>query len=91
VLKIEHYLFAIIMNVPGNQITILFDFRDTEELLNEIEDLKFQNRRLSDENGQLHRQLESQEELVTQRNKEEQMQKKKIKRLRFFVLTLFNE
>ena len=79
------------MNVPGNQITILFDFRDTEELLNEIEDLKFQNRRLSDENGQLHRQLESQEELVTQRNKEEQMQKKKIKRLRFFVLTLFNE
>jgi len=79
------------MNVPGNQITILFDFRDTEELLNEIEDLKFQNRRLSDENGQLHRQMESQEELVTQRNKEEQMQKKKIKRLRFFVLTLFNE
>ena len=60
-------------------ISVLF-CSDASELVSKVEDLEYQNRRLSDENLKLSRQLESSEEACTQKDMDmENMQKKIIR------------
>ena len=60
-------------------ISVLF-CSDASELVSKVEDLEYQNRRLSDENLKLSRQLESSEEACTQKDVDmENMQKKIIR------------
>ena len=63
------------------------NFRDIGDLLGQLEDVKFQNRKLVEENAKLHYQLESQEETasalasdIQNRRQEEEQLKKKVKR-----------
>ncbi|XP_053398172.1 inositol 1,4,5-triphosphate receptor associated 2-like [Mercenaria mercenaria] len=65
---------------------------DIGELLQELEDLKFQNRKLFEEQTQLRNQLDTQEEVTTNlttelqnRNKDEEQLRKKIKSLQDLV------
>ena len=66
----------------------MFVLRDIGELLQQLEDLKFQNRKMCEEQVQFRNQLDSQEEVTTNlttelqnRNKDEEQLRKKIKRL----------
>lgn len=79
---------------PHYMYMLVISFSDIGELINKVEDLKYMNHKLNEDNVQLNSQLEAQDEQITylttelvNKNKEEEQWKKKLKR---FVCKNYN-